>query len=107
MFERLLFPSLVEQEACRQLLRDNWPSITIVDIGTSDELALEIHLNVDEAVFFRWAYVYSRGRHNGVLAYCYRFSVMLLGDDQDKPTWMKTVLLELYQQRLLPGDTDV
>lgn len=104
MFERLIFPTLVEQEATRQLLTDNWPGINIVNLGTPEGLCLEIHLSVDEAIFFRWAYVISQNPGTRVLTYCYRYSIMMLGDSQDMPSWMTVALSELRAAKLLRED---
>lgn len=106
MFERLIFPSLVEQEATRQLLQDNWPGISIVNLGTPEDLCLEIHLSVDEPIFFRWAYVLSQNPATRVLTYCYRYSIMLIGDAADRPAWMTVALVELRTQNLLRGESD-
>jgi hypothetical protein len=97
MFERLIFPTLVEQEAGKQLLTSNWPGCTLTNLGMDEgNYIVELHLNVAEKVFFKWAYN-CQARDNGILVYCYHLSLELL----DPPIWMIEVLRELREQRLL------
>jgi hypothetical protein len=96
MFERLIFPNLVEQEAARELLTSNWPECTLTNLGDAENFVLELHIHVHEKVFFKWAYN-CQSRDNGVLIYCFNLSVQML----DPPTWMIEAMRELKDQRLL------
>jgi hypothetical protein len=97
MFERLIFPTLVEQEAARELLTTNWPNCTLTDLGMDDDChVLELHIDVAPKIFFKWAYNY-QGRDNGILIYCYHLSIELL----DPPLWMQEALRELKNHHLL------
>jgi hypothetical protein len=97
MFERLIFPTLVEQEGCRQLLRENWPTASIVDLGDKENFILEIHMTVAPASFFKWAYVISQNPGTRVLIYCFTMSLLM----HTPPDWMRDVLIELRKQKLL------
>lgn len=96
MFERMIFPNLLEQEAARQLLTTNWPNCTLTDLGDKENFVLELKVSVDPKVFFKWAYS-SQSRDNGVLLYCFHLSLELL----DPPKWMQEAFRELKEQNML------
>jgi len=70
MEERLIFCTLTEQEATRQLLKDNWPQMIIFS-SKEEPLVLEIHLEVPAKLFFKWAYTTQLGQP---LLHCYHLS---------------------------------
>lgn len=105
MFERLIFPSQVEQEACRQLLEENWPGIRLQNFVDGENFCLEMHLNIDEPIFFRWAYTVSENPGTRILTYCYRYTLQMLGDNP--PAWMMVILAELRAKWLLREDNSI
>lgn len=92
MVERLIFSTLIEQEATRELLKDNWASMAIASLGDGQEsFILEIAIDADAKLFFKWAY------SNHVLIYCYNLSLELF----DPPVYMQEALRELKERKLL------
>ncbi len=92
MIERLEFPTKIEQEATRELLKDNWPAIAIASLGDGHEtFILEIMVSTDAKLFFKWAY------SSRVLIYCFNLSLELF----DPPVYMREALHELQEWKLL------
>jgi len=91
MIERLIFGTLIEQEATRQLLKDNFAAMVIANVGDGTEFALEIVIDCDPKLFFKWAYT------SQVLSFCFNMSL----DLHDPPVYMKEALRELHETRLL------
>ena len=91
MIERLIFVTLIEQEATRQLLEDNFATMIIANVGNETEFALDIVIDCDPKLFFKWAFT------SQVLAFCFNMSL----DLHDPPVYMKEALRELHETRLL------
>jgi len=87
VIERLIFVTLIEQEVTRQLLEDNFATMIIANVGNETEFALEIVIDFDPKLFFKWAYT------NHVLAFCFNMSM----DLYDPPAYMQEALRELQE----------
>ena len=95
MYEKMIFPTLVEQEATRQLLTDNWPLVKLTYIHDTDTMHdpeyfmidIEI-LNINPQLFFKWTYT------TRVLRFCYLMSLQML----DPPFWMREAIKEIKEQ---------
>jgi len=93
-YERLIFATKIERSATRQLIRDSFPSASIID--TPDDLAedfiLDVYVPVEKCIFFRWA-TSTIGPCRLLLYSCFTMSMEMY----DPPPWMAVELRRLLK----------
>lgn len=101
MYDRLLFPSKIEQEGTKEIIHDNFPAVYLLDIVDDvDPFVTDLKLEVPKETFFEWAYL-TPGAASPILFYCLYLSVELL----EPPVWMANVLTKIkyMPKRLTDG----
>jgi hypothetical protein len=104
MYERLIYPTKVEMEGTREILRHTFPLVKLWDVADpTDPFITDMELSLDEPCFFRWAIQPIRGAGHPIIFYCLNLSIHLLAP----PPWMAAVLREIrYSQPPLLSDNN-
>ena len=90
MYERLIFATELERAATRQLIQQAFPSANLIDLSDADDYILELSVDVEKCIFFRWACA-TPGPTKLLLYSCFNMSMELF----DPPPWMLVELRRL------------
>jgi len=88
MYELFVFPTEVEHQGTRQLVRHNFPMAELCDVvdpTNPDDILMDFHYDVSLGLFLRWAVDTTDGG-NRVVHYCYNLSMALL--EIPMPKWL-------------------
>jgi hypothetical protein len=88
MYELFVFPTEIEHQGTRQLVRHNFPLAELCDVvdpRSPDDILMDFHYDMERGLFLRWAMNTTEGG-NRVMHYCYNLSIALT--EIPMPKWL-------------------
>ena len=88
MYELFVFPTEVEHQGTRQLVRHNFPLAELCDVvdpTNPDDFLMDFRYDIQLGLFLRWA-VNTTDGGNRVVHYCYNLSMALI--ENPMPKWL-------------------
>lgn len=89
MYELFVFPTEIEHQGTRELVRHNFPLAEVSDVTDTDDILMDFHYDIERGLFLRWALETTDGG-NRVVHYCYNLSMALT--DIPMPKWLVSEL---------------
>jgi len=85
LYELFMFPTEIEHQGTRELVRHNFPLAELCDVVDPPHICMDFHLDIQRGLFLRWALETTDGG-NRVVHYCYNLSMALT--DIPMPHWL-------------------
>jgi hypothetical protein len=92
MYELFVFPTEIEHQGTRQLIRHNFPLAELCDVfdpNDPEDIFMDFYYDIERGLFLRWAMETTEGG-NRVVHYCYNLSLALT--ETPMPRWLVSVL---------------
>ena len=86
MYELFLFPTEIEHQGTRQLVRHNFPLAELCDLVDPPHICMDFHSEIAPGLFLRWAVETVHECGLPVVTYCYNLSIALI--ERPMPRWL-------------------
>ena len=86
MYELFLFPTEIEHQGTRELVRHNFPLAELCDVVDPPHICMDFHHAVIPGIFLKWAIETDNECGLPVVTYCYNLSMALT--ENPMPRWL-------------------